>query len=166
MARCGKKRRSQAFSARDPHSAPIREMASCGLALEENAGFGDFDPVMARCGRQNGISSFYQQPASWPDPGPLWPGGAAAAISVGQRPSESEREETQSGDAPVPCFGGCLYQPGGSLSPGHQGTRPPPPANCNWRRGSYFPRKTHNLNVRGRHLAERGLPGGTPTDDY
>jgi hypothetical protein len=39
MARCGKKRDSQAFSAGIPHSAPIREMATCALALEENRDF-------------------------------------------------------------------------------------------------------------------------------
>jgi hypothetical protein len=50
MARCGKKRDSQAFSGQTPHSAPFREMATCASALEENGGFCDFDPVMARCG--------------------------------------------------------------------------------------------------------------------
>jgi hypothetical protein len=45
MARCGKKRDSQAFSRQTPHSAPFGEMATCGLALEENAGFGDFDQL-------------------------------------------------------------------------------------------------------------------------
>jgi hypothetical protein len=28
----------------------LREMARKGLALKENAGFGDFDSVVARCG--------------------------------------------------------------------------------------------------------------------
>jgi hypothetical protein len=50
MARCGKERDSQAFSRQTPHCAPIGEMATCALAPEENTGFCDFDPVVARCG--------------------------------------------------------------------------------------------------------------------
>jgi|SRR6266851_4013904 len=52
MARCGKKRGRQAFSGRHPYSAPFREMATCGLALEENRDFHRFDPVVARCGQK------------------------------------------------------------------------------------------------------------------
>jgi hypothetical protein len=33
-----------------PHSAPIREMATCGPALEENRDFCNWDRDMARCG--------------------------------------------------------------------------------------------------------------------
>jgi hypothetical protein len=50
MARSGKKRDSQAFSAGTPHSAPIEEMARSGLALEENRDFRNLEEVVARCG--------------------------------------------------------------------------------------------------------------------
>ena len=50
MARSGKKRGGQAFSAKTPHSAPFREMATCGLALEENRDFCNLERDMARCG--------------------------------------------------------------------------------------------------------------------
>jgi hypothetical protein len=46
----GKKHDSPAFSTGTPHSAPNREMATCGKILGKNCAFLDFGRHLARCG--------------------------------------------------------------------------------------------------------------------
>src|SRR5712664_712322 len=48
------------------------------------------------------------------------------------------------------CYGYCCTRRSNELS------SPSPPANWNWRGGSYFPRKTGILAILGHRLAERG----------
>src|SRR6266852_720015 len=55
IARCGKKRTWQAYSAGAPHSAPNREMASCGKSSRKSAIFWVSTAVLARCGARKRI---------------------------------------------------------------------------------------------------------------
>jgi hypothetical protein len=172
MARCGKKRGSQAFAARTPHSAPIRKMASCGKIPREVATLGFWQRNGALCfgfpDRRNCLhctsDTHTCHTRSAP---PFW----RAVVMDGQSRSTSIRPSRVEGGTNVsryknwqhlklwtfvplrlrntPPWGAVGRFPpregigGGPKERGSLAARPPPPAKDNWRKGSNSSRETH-----------------------
>jgi len=189
MARCGKKRTCQACSALCPHSAPNREMASCGKILEKKCHLLGFDAVVARCGgrKKNPAQGSFPGPGdterrprlgALPSPplGTAWfaqtanPTSAQGLICSGEIPQNGPgacRAECPVGAARTEAF-----RQARPLAEGQKSADvkydftipPPPPAKYNWRKGSDFPRKMRVLMSSSHHLAERVFRSEVPPD--